>query len=83
LTIQTETPVTVAEVNSFPGNHALASPVLGWITQPLVSTDLRGRPESLILSAPETSVSADGLLRLFGWYDNEWGFPTDFWTWHS
>lgn len=74
LTIQTGKPVTVAEVNSLLEDRASVSPLLGWITQPLVSTDLRGRPESLILSGPETSVSVGGLLRLFGWYDNEWGF---------
>jgi glyceraldehyde 3-phosphate dehydrogenase len=51
------------------------SPVLGWIEKPLVSVDLRGRPESLIVSGPELSMSAaGGLLRIFGWYDNEWGF---------
>ena len=47
---------------------------LGWTEAPLVSADLRGRPESLIVSGPEISVSAGGLLRVFGWYDNEWGF---------
>jgi glyceraldehyde 3-phosphate dehydrogenase len=52
-----------------------ASPVLGWIEKPLVSVDLRGRPESLIVSEAELSLSGAGsLLRLFGWYDNEWGF---------
>ena len=50
------------------------SPLLGWIEKPLVSVDLRGRPESLVLSGPETSLGAGGLLRVFGWYDNEWGF---------
>ncbi|QCL98119.1 type I glyceraldehyde-3-phosphate dehydrogenase [Agrobacterium tumefaciens] len=51
------------------------SPVLGWIEKPLVSVDLRGRPESLTVSGPELSMSAaGGLLRIFGWYDNEWGF---------
>jgi len=50
------------------------SPVLGWIEKPLVSVDLRGRPESLVLSGPEISLGAGGLLRVFGWYDNEWGF---------
>ncbi|MGH6862060.1 MAG: type I glyceraldehyde-3-phosphate dehydrogenase [Phyllobacterium sp.] len=51
------------------------SPVLAWIEKPLVSVDLRGRPESLIVSGPEISMTeAGGLLRIFGWYDNEWGF---------
>lgn len=53
---------------------AISSPVLGWTEEPLVSSDLRMRPESLILSGPELSVNQSGLLRVFGWYDNEWGF---------
>lgn len=48
--------------------------VLGWTEEPLVSSDLRMRPESLVISGLETSVCAGGLLRVFGWYDNEWGF---------
>jgi len=51
-----------------------ASSVMGWIDAPLVSVDLRARPESLVVSGPEISVSPGGLLRVFGWYDNEWGF---------
>ncbi|WIY23453.1 type I glyceraldehyde-3-phosphate dehydrogenase [Parasedimentitalea psychrophila] len=51
-----------------------ASPVLGWTEMPLVSSDLRARPESLIIAAPETRMVGDHQLRLFGWYDNEWGF---------
>ncbi len=53
---------------------AQANAVLGWTEEPLVSSDLRMRPESLVMSGPELSVSAGGLLRVFGWYDNEWGF---------
>jgi glyceraldehyde 3-phosphate dehydrogenase (phosphorylating) len=50
------------------------SPVLGWTDQPLVSSDLRARAESLIVAAPEMRMTADRQLRVFGWYDNEWGF---------
>ncbi|WP_458789682.1 type I glyceraldehyde-3-phosphate dehydrogenase [Yoonia sp. MH D7] len=50
------------------------SKIIGHTTKPLVSSDLRARPESLIVSLPETRVTAQGLLRVFGWYDNEWGF---------
>lgn len=74
LTVQTKTPVTVDSVNAVLKQAADTSPVFGWITQPLVSSDLRARPESLIISERETSVSVGGLLRVFGWYDNEWGF---------
>ena len=74
LTVQTRRPVGVAQANALLHGAAAASPVFGWTEDPLVSSDLRGRPESVIMSGPETSVSAGGLLRLFGWYDNEWGF---------
>lgn len=53
---------------------ASQSPILGWTDQPLVSSDLRARPESLILAAPETRMVEGQQLRVFGWYDNEWGF---------
>jgi glyceraldehyde 3-phosphate dehydrogenase len=52
----------------------LAGPILGYIEKPLVSSDLRGRPESLIIAGPEIKRSKGGMLRVFGWYDNEWGF---------
>lgn len=74
LTIQTEKTVTVEAVNAHLKAVARSDGILGWSTKPLVSTDLRARPESLIVSERETSVSVGGLLRVFGWYDNEWGF---------
>ncbi|MFT6460508.1 type I glyceraldehyde-3-phosphate dehydrogenase [Pseudophaeobacter arcticus] len=51
-----------------------ASEVLGWTDMPLVSSDLRARPESLVLAAPEIRLVGDQQVRVFGWYDNEWGF---------
>ena len=27
-----------------------------------------------VMACPETRVTKGGLLRVFGWYDNEWGF---------
>ena len=49
-------------------------PLIGWTDQPLVSADLRMRPESVVIQSSETSVAKCGLTRIFGWYDNEWGF---------
>ncbi len=51
-----------------------AGGVIGWTERPLVSTDLRARPESIVMALPETRVTRGGMLRVFGWYDNEWGF---------
>ena len=74
LTIQTEAETSVEAVNAVLRAEAERAGILGWTEKPLVSTDLRARPESLVLSGRETSVSVGGLLRVFGWYDNEWGF---------
>ncbi|WP_324753477.1 type I glyceraldehyde-3-phosphate dehydrogenase [Roseovarius sp. Pro17] len=77
LTVQTGRAVTVGEVNEVLRSASEAGPyadVFGWTERPLVSSDLRARPESVIMSGRETSVSGGGLLRVFGWYDNEWGF---------
>ncbi|MEO1306734.1 MAG: glyceraldehyde 3-phosphate dehydrogenase NAD-binding domain-containing protein, partial [Pseudomonadota bacterium] len=64
---------TLQEVSAWL-RSASGGPLIGWVDQPLVSTDLRMRPESVVIAAPETSVAKGGLTRIFGWYDNEWGF---------
>lgn len=48
--------------------------VLGMTDRPLVSSDLKARHESLVIAAPQLQVMGQGLVRIFGWYDNEWGF---------
>ncbi|MBP0617661.1 type I glyceraldehyde-3-phosphate dehydrogenase [Jiella mangrovi] len=73
LTVSTRRPASVAAVNALLREKAATSPVFGWTERPLVSSDLRGRSESIIVAGRETSL-AGGLLRVFGWYDNEWGF---------
>jgi glyceraldehyde 3-phosphate dehydrogenase len=71
LTFQPVRAVSVDQVNA-----ALrgAGGVIGWTDRPLVSSDLRGRPESVVMALRETAVTPGGLVRVFGWYDNEWGF---------
>ena len=71
LAVMTERPATVAAVNAV---LAAAGGVIGATTKALVSSDLRARPESIIMALPETRVTKGGMLRVFGWYDNEWGF---------
>ena len=71
LCVMTEAPVTAEGVNAL---LRAAGGVIGWTERPLVSSDLRKRPESIVMALPETGVSAGGMLRVFGWYDNEWGF---------
>lgn len=50
------------------------SELIGTTDWPNVSSDLRGRSESVILAIPETQRIGQNQLRVFGWYDNEWGF---------
>ena len=71
LSVMTARPVTVAAVNAA---FRAAGGVIGATDQPLVSSDLRARPESIVMACPETRLTPQGLLRVFGWYDNEWGF---------
>lgn len=71
LCVMTERPATADAVNDA---FRAAGGVIGATDRPLVSTDLRARPESIVMACPETRVTAGGLLRVFGWYDNEWGF---------
>jgi len=73
LTVSTTRATSVAEVNSLFEN-ASKSIEFGVTSDPVVSTDMRARPESIVMMLDETSVSNAGLLRVFGWYDNEWGF---------
>ena len=71
LAVMTARQVTAEEVNAA---LRAAGGVIGSTDRPLVSTDLRARPESIVMACPETRVTAGGMLRVFGWYDNEWGF---------
>lgn len=71
LAVMTARTVTSDEVNTV---LRTAGGVIGATDKPLVSTDLRARPESIVMACPETRVTAGGMLRVFGWYDNEWGF---------
>ncbi len=71
LTVLTEARPSVEAVNAA---FRRSGGVIGATDAALVSTDLRARPESIVMACPETRVTAQGLLRVFGWYDNEWGF---------
>jgi len=76
LTVALSRPPHASQMEKAIKMACLESPILGWTERPLVSVDLRGRSESLIISGPELSMASGGLLRLFGWYDNEWGFAS-------
>lgn len=71
-----EKPVTVEEVNAAlkqAADNELKG-VLGFEEKPLVSIDYRTDPRSSIVDALSTMVVNDTQLKLYLWYDNEWGY---------
>ena len=76
LTVKLSRPATVEEVNTAFRTAAAApglSPYLAYSEAPLVSADIVGNPHSAIFDAPLTQVIGDQ-VKVFAWYDNEWGF---------
>jgi len=70
-------PTTVAEVNGLLKGAASAGPlvgILGYEERPLVSVDFKGDPRSAIVDAPSTMVVDGTLVKIYAWYDNEWGY---------
>jgi len=75
ITLLLEKPVTVQEVNGWFVDAAKSSlkNILSVADAPLVSSDFQGDSHSVIFDATMTLVSGP-LVRLYGWYDNEWGY---------
>ncbi|MEL7262545.1 MAG: ArsJ-associated glyceraldehyde-3-phosphate dehydrogenase, partial [Pseudomonadota bacterium] len=48
--------------------------ILGYETRPLVSTDYTNDPRSSIVDAPSTMVVNGTQVKVYAWYDNEWGY---------
>ena len=48
--------------------------ILQYCDEQLVSIDFTGNPHSSIFDAPLTKVLDKRLVKIFSWYDNEWGY---------
>ena len=48
--------------------------ILGYETRPLVSTDYVNDPRSAIIDASSTMVINGTQVKIYAWYDNEWGY---------
>lgn len=48
--------------------------ILGYEERPLVSIDYKTDPRSSIIDALSTMVINDTQVKLYAWYDNEWGY---------
>jgi glyceraldehyde 3-phosphate dehydrogenase len=76
LTVNVSRPATVDSVNAAM-REAASGPMMGileYSEDPIVSSDVIGNPHSSIFDAPLTMVSGDRVVKVFSWYDNEWGF---------
>ncbi|HPB33629.1 MAG TPA: type I glyceraldehyde-3-phosphate dehydrogenase, partial [Caldisericia bacterium] len=50
------------------------SGILGYTEEPVVSSDFKGSEFSGIIDATLTDVIDGNLVKVFSWYDNEWGY---------
>ncbi len=48
--------------------------ILEYTEDPIVSSDIVGNVHSCIFDAESTMVMGDNLVKVVGWYDNEWGY---------
>ena len=69
-------PVTVEEVNGYFKEAAEGNlnGILGYEERPLVSVDYLNDPRSSIVDALSTMVIDDTQVKIYAWYDNEWGY---------
>ena len=74
---EVERPTSVDEVNWLLRAAASEGPlkgILGYEERPLVSIDYRTDPRSSIIDALSTMVVDGTQVKLYAWYDNEWGY---------
>jgi glyceraldehyde 3-phosphate dehydrogenase len=75
-TVLLERDVTVDEVNDAFKKAAESGRLKGIIeyaTDPIVSSDIVGRPASVIFDS-DLTMAMGNLVKVCGWYDNEWGY---------
>jgi glyceraldehyde 3-phosphate dehydrogenase len=76
LAVVVDKPVTTAQVNAAfkAAAEGPMSHVMQYSEEELVSSDYIGNPASCILDAKSTNVVDGLLIKVSGWYDNEWGY---------
>ena len=55
-------------------SNASLKNIMQYCDQPLVSQDFKGNSHSVIIDSLSTIQTAEGLFKVVGWYDNEWGY---------
>jgi glyceraldehyde 3-phosphate dehydrogenase (phosphorylating) len=78
LAVVVEKPVTVDQINDAfrAAANGPMKGILEYTDEELVSSDFIGNPASCILDGKSTNVVDGLLLKVSGWYDNEWGYSS-------
>lgn len=68
--------VTAEELNGYfkEASETYLQGILGYEERPLVSVDYKHDPRSSIIDAPSTMVIDGTQVKIYAWYDNEWGY---------
>jgi len=68
--------VTAEELNGYfrEASEGDLKGILGYEERPLVSVDYVNDARSSIIDAPSTMVIDDTQVKIYAWYDNEWGY---------
>lgn len=76
LTVTVAKDTTVEEVNAAfqQASRGALKGILGYSTEPLVSSDYQGDDRSSIVDALSTLVIGKRMVKVLAWYDNEWAF---------
>ncbi|MEP7235510.1 MAG: type I glyceraldehyde-3-phosphate dehydrogenase, partial [Ignavibacteriota bacterium] len=77
LTAMVKADVTKEEVKAAFKAAAESGSLKGYLKyteDPIVSSDIVGDPHSCIFDSLETMVMNKRMVKVFGWYDNEWGY---------
>ena len=76
LTTQLKKTPTVDEANNAIKDYAKNSlnGIVGYTADPIVSSDVSGRKETMVFDEKATMITKDSLLKTLCWYDNGWGF---------
>ena len=75
-TAQVSRDVTAEEINEAykKSSEGSMKGILEYNDEPLVSSDYKGNSHSCIIDGLSTMVMADRMVKVMGWYDNEWGY---------
>ena len=78
LTVEVEQGTTIAEVNAafLAASQGALKGVLQFTDVELVSTDYIGNSHSVIVDSKCTNVIDGTMVKVSGWYDNEWGYAS-------